>query len=167
MNLRDFQPDFNKNFHKISSLINSALDLIRPHFLSLGARVRRLSATQVEVLLPAKQRNQDARGDLLDGVVISAALEAFYLLWKRATPQGEYSQKITGLEWTPRMPLRGDLTIRSEISEIQRETVLAEIGKNKKSSVDTVLHVANSENIICAEIVVRAEIYLMEVLDWK
>lgn len=167
MNLRDFPPDFNKNFDKISSLINSALDLIRPHFLSLGARVRRLSATQVEILLPAKVRNKDARGHLLDGVVISAALEGFYLLWKRATPQGEYSQKILGVEWTPRMPLRGDLTIRGEISEIQRETMLAEISKNKKSSVETVLHIANDQNIICAEIIVRAEIYLMEVLDWK
>ena len=82
MTLRDFQRDFNKNFNKITDLVesvvtdfanqvtspqtrkalNSALDVIRPHFLSLGARVSVLGTSQVELTLPRKARNLDELG---------------------------------------------------------------------------------------------------------
>jgi hypothetical protein len=191
MRLRDFQRDFNKNFkgnlNKIGDLVesvvsdvaeqvtspqtkkalNSALDLIRPHFVSMGARISILSTSQVELTLPRKTRNLDEHGQILPGVQVSAAIEAYKLLWKRNAPHGEFQIIIKNVQTRFLKFTKEDLRIRGELSDFARESRWAELAKNKKSQHQMTLHIFDQQNQICTEIEIESELYLKEMLEWK
>lgn len=187
MTLRDFQRDFNKNFNKLTGLVesvvtdlaeqvtspqtkkalNSALDLIRPHFLSLGARISVLSTSQVELTLPRKARNLDEQGQILPGVQVSAAIEAYKLLWKRNAPEGEFQIVIKNVEARFLKFSKEDLKIRGELGDIAREARWAELTKNKQSRHQMTLHVFDQQEQICTEVQIESELFLKEMLEWK
>ena len=187
MTLRAFQRDFNKNFNKITGLVesvvtdvaeqvtsprakkalNSALDMIRPHFLSLGARVSILSTAQIELTLPRKLRNLDEHGQILPGVQISAAVEAYRLLWKRNAPQGEFQINIQNVQTRFLKFTKDDLKIRGELGDIAREARWAELEKNKRSRHSMTLHIFDSQDQICTEVEIESELLFKELLEWK
>lgn len=187
MNLRDFQQDFNKKFNKITNLVesvvsdvaeqvtspstkkalNSALDLIRPHFLSLGARISVLSSSQIELTLPRKARNLDEHGQILPGVQVSAAIEAYRLLWKRNAPEGEFQIVVKSAEARFLKFTKADLKVRAELPELAREARWAELSKNKKSTHRMTLHLFDEQDQICTEVEIESEFFLKEMLEWK
>lgn len=187
MTLRDFRQDFNKNFDKITSLLgefadqvaldlpspkakrilNSALDFLRPHFLSLGIRIVRLSPQQIEILVPAKARNLDESGMVMEGILTSVGIEAFKMLWKRNAPQGHFENKVSQFSFEKIKELKGDIRLRCELSEISREAVLAELVKDKRSRVQVQIDFYNLEEQICAQLALQSELFLKEMIDWK
>lgn len=195
MTLRDFSPDFNKNFSRkvnnfatqISSAatnmlseladqvtspqaklaLNSALDYIRPHLVSLGVRISILGTDQVEMNLPRKARNLDRQGRILPGVQISAAIEAFKLLWQRNAPEGLFDIQINSVTTRFHKATRSDLKIRGELSELSREATWAELRKNKKSQYQTTMLIFDQEKQIVAEIEIYCDLFLRETLEWK
>ena len=191
MRLRDFRRDFNKNFSKnldkvtdvmgglatdvveqvnspkTKAALNSALDLLRPHFLSLGARVSILSSSQVELALPRKMRNLDEHGQILPEVQISAAVEAYRMLWRRNAPEGHFQIVIKEVQAKFLKFSKTVFKIRGELSEITRESKWAELAKHKRSSHEMTLHLFDEENQICSEIDIRSEFFLKEMLEWK
>lgn len=187
MNLRDFQRDFNKNFNKITNLVesvvtdvaeqvnsplakralNSALDVMKPHFISLGARISTLSASRVELTLPRKVRNLDEHGQILPGVQISAAVEAYRLLWKRNAPEGEFQIVIKNVQGRFFKFTKEDLKVRGELGDLAREARWAELTKNKRSSHQMTLHFFDSQDQICTEVEIESELFLKEMLEWK
>lgn len=191
MTLRDFQRDFNKNFtqnfNKLADLLeglvsdvaeqvssprtkkvlNSALDLFRPHLISLGLRISVLNASQIEIALPAKQRNLDEKGRILAGVQTSAAIEAYKLLWQRNSPEGNFDVVVKSTEARFFKAAKGDLYLRGELSEISRETKWAELSKNKRADHEMTLHLFDDQEQMVAEVLVVAELFLVEMIDWK
>ncbi|MEZ0392108.1 MAG: hypothetical protein ACAH59_07840 [Pseudobdellovibrionaceae bacterium] len=185
--MRDFQRDFNKNFNKITDLVesvvsdvaeqvtsptakkvlNSALDLVKPHFISLGARISVLSTSQVELTLPRKARNLDEHGQILPGVQISAAVEAYRLLWKRNAPEGEFQVVIKNVQGRFLKFTKSDLRIRGELGDLAREARWAELSKSKQSRHQMTLHFFDEQNQICSEVEIESELYLKEMLEWK
>ena len=191
MTLRDFQRDFNKNFgqnfnkvadfleslvtdmaDQISSpgtkkTLNSALDLFRPHFISLGVRIAILSPTHVELTLPMKARSLDEQGEILPGVQISAAIEAYKLLWKRNAPEGEFQIVIKSAKAQFFKSARTDLHLRGELSEISRESRRAELSKNKRATHEMTLNFYDDQDQIVTEVEVKSELLFKEMLEWK
>jgi hypothetical protein len=187
MTLRDFRRDFNKNFNKITGLVesvvtdladqvtspqtkkalNSALDLIRPHFLSIGARISILGPLQVELTLPRKARNLDEHGQILPGVQISGAIEAYKLLWKRNAPEGEFQINIRNVQTRFLKFTKDDLKVRGELGDLAREARWAELQKNKHSQHTMTLHLFDNEGQICTEVEIESELFLKEMLEWK
>lgn len=187
MTLRDFQRDFNKNFNLITNLVeglvsdvagqvnsprtrkalNTALDLVRPHFISMGARISTLSTTRIELTLPQKARNLDEQGQILPGVQISAAVEAFRLLWKRNSPEGEFQVVIKKVESRFIKFSSSNLKVRGELSDLAREARWAELSKHKRSSHQMTLHLFDDQDQICTEIEIEADLFLKEMLEWK
>jgi hypothetical protein len=187
MRLRDFPRDFNKNFNKITDLVgsvvndvaeqvtsprtkralNSALDLIRPHFISLGARISILAPLKIELTLPRKARNLDEHGQILPGVQISAAVEAYRLLWKRNAPEGEFQIVIKNVQARFLKFSKDDLIVRAELGDVAREARWAELSKHKRSAHQMTLHVFDQQDQICSEIEVESELFLKEMLEWK
>jgi len=187
MRLRDFQRDFNKNFNKITGLVesvvtdvadqvtsprtkkalNSALDVIRPHFLSLGARISILSPSKIELTLPRKARNLDEQGQILPGVQVSTAVEAYRLLWKRNAPQGEFQINIKNVQARFLKFTKEDLMVRGDLGDVSREARWAELEKHKRSRHQMTLHIFDSQNQICTEVEIEAELLFKELLEWK
>lgn len=187
MTLRDFKPDFNKNFNKIASLaeklleewagsskaqrsqqaLSYALDMIKPHILSLGLRITRLGSSLVEILVPVKARNIDEHGKILDGVLISSGIEAYQMLWKRNAPKGLFSIEIKNCHWKLLQRAQGEVRVRLEVNEVQREAVLAQLQKNHQADHQASLHFYNKENQVCAEMQIEATLHLKEMLEWK
>lgn len=189
MTLRDFQRDFNKNFgqnfnkvadflegfvtnvaDQISSprtkkTLNSALDLFRPHLISLGLRISVLSSTQVELSLPMKARNLDDQGALLSGVQISAAIEAYKLLWKRNAPDGQFQIVIKSAQGQFFRSAKTELRLRGELGEIVRESRWAELSKNKRAEHEMTLHFYDDQDQVVAEVDVKSELLLRELLS--
>jgi hypothetical protein len=180
MTLRDFQQDFNKiaeqivgqiaeqiNSRHAKQVLNSALDLIRPHFLSLGLRVTRLSNSEIEILLPKKSRNLDERGDFLPGILISSATEAYRLLWMRNAPAGEFQLRILAVQYQALKNPKGSVRVRLQLSDLSREANLAELTKRKSSEHEGVLRLHDEDDQICAEIIVKGLLSIQEMLEWK
>jgi hypothetical protein len=187
MTLRDFQRDFNKNFNKITGLVesvvndvaeqvtsprtkkalNSALDVIRPHFLSLGARISILSVSQIELTLPRKLRNLDEQGQILPGVQVSTAVEAYRLLWKRNAPEGEFQIIIKNVQARFLKFSKEDLKIRGELGDLAREARLAELEKHKRSLHQMTLRLFDSQDQVCTEIEIESELFFKELIEWK
>jgi hypothetical protein len=180
MTLRDFHQDFNKIAEQIvgqiaeqigsphaKKILNSALDLIRPHFISLGLRVTRLGSHEVEVLIPKKSRNLDERGDFLPGILMSSSTEAYRLLWTRNAPPGEFQLIIESVQYQALKNPKGDVRVRMQLSDLAREARLAELSKNKVSEHEGVLRLHDQEDQICAEVLVKSRLLLKEMLEWK
>jgi hypothetical protein len=147
--------------------LNSALDLIRPHFLSIGARISVLGTSQVELTLPRKARNLDEHGQILPGVQISAAIEAYRLLWKRNAPEGQFQVAIRNVEARFLKFTKDDLKIRGELGDVAREARWAELSKNKQSHHEMTLHLFDEQGQICTEVDIESDLYLKEMLEWK
>ena len=141
--------------------------MLRPHFLSLGVRISVLGPHSVEMTVPRKTRNIGTDGEILPGVQISAAIEAYKLLWMRNAPEGEFRILIKNVKVQFLKPGKGPLRLRGELGEIARESRWAELQKNKRSQHTMALHVFDSEEQLCAEIEIESELYLQEMLDWK
>ncbi len=152
---------------KTKAALNSALDILRPHFLSLGARVSVLSSSQVELILPRKIRNLDEHGQILAEVQISAAVEAYRMLWRRNAPQGQFQILIKNVHAQFLKFTQSDLKIRGELSEITREARWSELAKNKHSRHEMTFHFYDDQNQICSEVEIHSELFLKEMLEWK
>ena len=191
MTLRDFQRDFNKNFvqnfNKLADMLEglvtdvadhvssprtkkalySALDLFRPHLLSLGLRISILNSSQVEVTLPAKKRNVDEMNRILTGVQVSAAIEAYKLLWQRNSPEGNFDVVVKSTQAQFFKQAKTDLCLRGELPEISRETKWAELSKNKRADHEMTLCFFDDQEQMVAEVSIVAELFLVEMIDWK
>lgn len=188
MTLRDFPSDFNKNLRQrlgkaveqvaeqiveqINSpqarqILNSALDLVRPHFLSLGIRVTRLGVHEIEILIPRKVRNLDERSEFIPGILMSSSTEAYRLLWTRNAPPGEFQVVMDSVQFQSLKNPRGDVRVRFQLSELARESRLAELSKNKISEHEGVLRLYDDEDQVCAEVLVKSRLLLKEMLEWK
>lgn len=147
--------------------LNSALDLIKPHFISLGARISILSTSQVELKIPRKARNLDEHGQILPGVQVSAAVEAYRLLWKRNAPNGHFQIVIKSVQAKFLKFTKDDLKVRGELSDLAREARWAELAKHKQSQHQMTLHFFDEQGQICSEVEIESELYLKEMLEWK
>jgi hypothetical protein len=191
MTLRDFRRDINNNLKKnlqnisavaekiatdltlqleegkVKSFLNSALDLMRPHFISLGGRVSILAPDRVEVLLPLKARNLDEFGLVLPSVQIGIAIEAFKLLWSRSSPTGEFQITVREVKTQFFRPAKSDLIIKAEVSDVAREVRWAELKTQKKCETQTTLKVIDRSEQLIAEVEVRADFFIKDLLEWK
>jgi len=152
---------------KTKRALNSALDVVRPHFLSLGARISVLGVHQVELVIPRKIRNQDEHGKILPGVQISAAVEAYKLLWQRSAPEGAFQIDIQSVQARFLNSTPGDIRLRGEIEELSREKCWAELQKQKRSQHQMTFHLSDLQGQVVAEVDIESVLYLKEMLDWK
>lgn len=191
MTLRDFQRDINHNLKKnlqnlsgiaekivsdlalqledgkTKTLLNSALDVIKPHFLSLGGRVSILSAQKIEIQLPLKSRNLDEFGYVLPGVQTSLAIEAFKMLWTRSSPAGEFQIAVKEVRAQFFKPASSDLMLKAEVPDLTREARWAEIQNHKKCLAQTTVKIVDLSDQLVSEVEVNAEFYLKDLLEWK
>lgn len=152
---------------KAKTILSSALDVIRPHFISLGGRVSILSAQQIEVQLPEKARNLDEFGLVLPGVLTSLSIEAFKMLWTRTSPSGDFQIAVQEVRSQFFKPAKGNLVIKAEVSDLTREARWSDLQKNKKCLAQTTLKIIDSTDQLVAEVEVKASFYLKDLLEWK
>jgi hypothetical protein len=191
MTLRDFQKDFNKNFktqlRKLQSLakeisgqvldqaedgalkrsLNSALDLLRPHSLSLGLRIARLSDSLCELVIPRKDRNLDEQGHILEGVLISSAVEAFKILLRRNLGSNELQIVCKHASFELLRLGQGDLRVRANLPEIQRESLLAELGRAKQTQIEAPVLIFEKTEQLCAQVQMSFYISQQSKIEWK
>lgn len=145
MRLRDFQYDFNKNFKKIAGvfgsltedftgsldqaqirrLLNSALDWVRPYHLAIGFRIRKLSRSQVEAVIPARSHNLNSLGEMEEGVLISVAHQMLKLLIARWELQMD--AEVDQIRFERLQPIKGEMVARLEWDDLSREAMRAEL----------------------------------------
>lgn len=191
MTLRDFHQDFNKNFNtqlrKLQSLakefssqvldqaedgalkrsLNSALDLLRPHSLSMGLRIAKLSDSQCELVIPVKARNLDEQGYILEGVLISSAVEAFKILLRRNLGSSELQMICKSATFEFLRLGQGDLRVRVNLPEIQRESLLAELGNAKQTPIDAPALIFDKTEQLCAQVQMSFFISQQSKIEWK
>jgi hypothetical protein len=155
------------NSPQVRKTLSSALDLFKPHFVSLGARISKLSPARIEVILPESNKNSDVHGETLDGAIISAGLHALRMLLKLNAPAGEFNLKMTEVHWRPCGSLKGELRLRAEMNDLSRENLLLELNQFKRSKQQVSLLVVSVDEQIRGELEVHADVFIVESLDWK
>ncbi|MNJ91324.1 putative thioesterase (yiiD_Cterm) [compost metagenome] len=116
--------------------LSYALDIVRPFSAGMGLRISRLSDTQVEMVVPARTRNMNDTQTLHEGALMTAAVEAVKVLWMRHAPLGGFEINVTRCQAEFLKTESSDCRLRLELSEALRETVLAELRKNREAIAD-------------------------------
>jgi hypothetical protein len=122
-----------------------ALDLIRPFTAGMGLRISRLSDQNIEMILPVRKRNEAAPGRIHEGAMLTAALEAARLLWLRHAPHGEFSVQLKEATLQILQDYEGDLILRMELQEMQRETVLMQLRRHQQATPGTSVNIFDSK----------------------
>jgi hypothetical protein len=155
------------NHPRVRAIIAYALDSVRPHNLSLGLRLAKLSTNQIELILPHKRRNCASDGSVLPGVLVSAGLEAFKILWERNFFENQKVQiQFKNMDWSQLRPTKKQVRVKAELSTLARESTLAELNKNKKASQQMQVKFFE-EDMIVGELLITADFLVSELIDWK
>lgn len=132
--------------------LSYALDIVRPFSAGMGLRISRLSDTQVEMVLPARTRNMNDLNQIHEGAVVTAAIEAAKLLWMRHAPMGHFEIVVSHVDMEFFKAQGGDCRLRMELSEVTRETILAEIRDRREAKVEGELKVFDENEQAIAEL---------------
>jgi hypothetical protein len=150
------------------AIISYALDSLKPHYRSLGLRLVKLNSNQIEMMIPSKLRNLGADGFMLTGVMVSAGLESYKLLWKRNFFENQNVQiTFQTMDWHQIRPTKSDVRIRAELPTVSREGVLAEMTKNQKAAHDIQISFFDQEDIMIGQLHVQADFQVSQLLEWK
>lgn len=131
--------------------LSYALDFLRPFSAGMGFRITRLSDQHVELLVPARKRNQDEEGRIHEGALLTGALEAARLLWLRHAPLGDFVVHLAKVQFHVLQDYSGDVRVRMELSEIQREAVLAQIRAHQRAETEGTVHFYDEKEKSVAE----------------
>lgn len=127
------------------SALGGALDYLRPFTAGLGFRVARLSDSQIELVIPWRERNRDSQGRLHEAVLVGAALEAARLLWTRHAPVGGFDIEVHSFSAEFHRHPRSEIRVRLEIPETARENVLALLRENHQASSEISLRFVDGD----------------------
>lgn len=131
--------------------LSYALDFLRPFSAGMGFRVTRLSDRHVELVIPARKRNQDEDGRIHEGALLTGALEAARLLWLRHAPLGDFKVHLQQSQFHVVQDYSGDIRVRMELPEMQCENVLAQIRSHQIAETEVVLHFYDEKEKSVAE----------------
>jgi acyl-coenzyme A thioesterase PaaI-like protein len=159
--------DLTQNLEAAVPQLSLALDFLRPHVRALGLRVAKLSKDNVELVLPAKFRNQSQDGHVLEGALVMAACETAKWLWLQNQPAAGFCQNIKKIQLECLKPLEGTLRLRMEMSEVARETVFLELAKMKKSEHQDLILIYDKDEQLVAQVEILSEFTLTPSLEWK
>jgi uncharacterized protein DUF4442 len=138
--------------------LSYALDFLRPFSAGMGFRITRLSDRHVELVVPARKRNQDEEGRIHEGALLTGALEAARLLWLRHAPLGEFRVHMIKSLFHVLQDYTGDVRVRMELPEIQCETVLAQIRSHQRAETEVTLHFFDEKEKSVAEAIMTLQL---------
>ncbi|GIL17541.1 MAG: hypothetical protein BroJett040_12920 [Oligoflexia bacterium] len=187
MRLRDFQQNLDKKFqsniNKITNLVeevaghletptpkaalNFALELLKPYLRSIDLRTSRLSPTHVEVIVPNKKKNLNENEEVDEGILLSSAIYAAELLWKKKQPEGGSTLRMTSAQIEILKPRKTHLRLRTELSLIAREAIFAELAEKNESHQDFTVQIYDAEDQIVGQIFLKITLHYQPVLKWK
>lgn len=132
--------------------LSYALDMVRPFSAGMGLRISRLSDTQVEMIIPARTRNLNDLHQIHEGAMTTASIEAAKLLWMRHAPMGTFEVIVTRMNTEFFKTEQSECRVRMELSELTRETVLAEIREHRESTASAELKIFDEHEQSVADI---------------
>lgn len=125
--------------------LSGALDFLRPFTAGLGLRVARLSDTQIELIIPSRERNRGSDDKLHEGVLIGAGVEAAKLLWSRHAPLGAFDAEVRAMTYDAHRSTSSPVRVRLELGETARENALAQLRKDREATSDLSLRFIDDE----------------------
>jgi len=135
-----------------------ALDFLRPFSAGMGFRITRLSDRHIELVVPARKRNQDDEGRIHEGALLTGALEAARLLWLRHAPLGDFKVHLERATFEVVQDYSGDVRVRMELPELQCQNVLAQIRSRQQAQTDVVLHFFDEKEKSVAEVTMTLQL---------
>ncbi|MFP5519430.1 MAG: hypothetical protein ACLGGX_05970 [Bdellovibrionia bacterium] len=147
--LEEISPEASK------AALSYALDIFKPFTQGMGVRIARLSDSHIEVVLPQRPHNLTAHKEFHEGVVLGAGLEAIRTLWARHAPLGEFFLYATKVNLEIHRPPLKELRFKLEMIEAQREAVLAELRRHRKSQQDLQLKIYDENDQLVADLDVQ------------
>lgn len=125
--------------------LTGALEFFRPFTGGLGFRVSRLSDTQIEIVVPTRTRNKDEAGQLHEGVLLTAGIEAGKLLWARHAPLGGFESSVKSMSFELLKSTHSEVRVRMELLETARETTLAQLRQERQATSELALSLVDDE----------------------
>lgn len=147
--IEDFSPE------GVKKALSYALDLFKPFFLGAGFRISRLSNRQVELIVPLKERNQNEKGQIHEGILISAAIESVKAILKRHAPLGGellFSVTKCQFEKINEVNRASECRVRTELAETTIEAMLAQLREYQKASVDSLVTVVDDNDLMLGQV---------------
>ena len=148
---------------QLRRVLSSALDWVRPYHLAIGFRVRKLSRSQVEAVIPNRLHNQNSQGEIEEGVVVSVALQMAKLLIARWEVPLDY--ELDHIHLDRLQPMKGELTARLEWEDLTREALRAELVKNSVAVNELFIHLIDSQEKRVADIAITLKVRMPQSLS--
>lgn len=133
-------------------LLSGVLDLTRPFSKGMGLRITQLNNDHIEMILPEKLRNLDEQKNIHPAAVCTGAIEAVKILWERHAPIEGFKihiQKMELIHLTKvfgTSAISGDLRIKYQLLENEREAVLSELRSQRTSKVYSLVQVYSEQD---------------------
>ena len=150
---------------QVKRILNSALDWVRPFHLAIGFRVRKLSRSQVEALIPARPHNLNSIGEVEEAVIISVALQMVKLMIARW--EVPVTADLDQIRFERLQALKGELNARLEWEDLSREALRADLVQNRNALNDWYVHLYDSQEKHVADVQLTMKIRLPQSLTGK
>ena len=177
----DFYEQVDSPFLKenLREALSRALEKVRSFSKNLNFRVRQLSPRNIELVLPRRDRlmegQQETEKQYSEGVLITVGIEAGRLLWQRNAPKTAKGFFVHSVNWKLLKFIESEAIFRMELSEVARETALAELAKNignsiennQKTNLELQGQYYDHNDQLCGEITLEIYLTAYKLLDWK
>lgn len=124
----------------------------RPFLRNLGLRVSQLTDDHIEIVIPVTEANVEEDETIHTAVVCAAVIEAAKILWERHSPLEGFKLKVSSMELKNFMRTCGELRVRYQILESERELVMTQLRTQGASGIHCVLSVYNDREQRCFEV---------------
>ncbi len=110
-----------------TSLLEYGRQFFHPLVANLGLQTLHLSHSQIEVLLPFDTHNSGEFGNMHEGAIVAATIEANLIFWRKHWPLGEVQIEVSEIQFSQMQAIRSNCHIKAELSDAQIEDILGEL----------------------------------------
>ncbi|HPI39531.1 MAG TPA: DUF4442 domain-containing protein [Pseudobdellovibrionaceae bacterium] len=127
-------------------LLSGVFNVMRPFSKGMGLRISQLTNDHIEMVLPQSIHNEDENKNIHSGAVLTAAVECVKILWERHAPMEGFKIHVKKMDLENLAVSLGNLRVKYQLLESERETVLSQLRLERKSKVHGLVQIYNEQD---------------------
>jgi hypothetical protein len=145
--------------------LSYVLDVTKPFLMGLGFRISKLSQTQIEIVIPHRRKSLNDAGEIHEGILLSAGVEAVRWLWTKQSMLGQFHLDVLDIRWNKMKKTQTLQKVRYEVDADQREVVLSNLRLNSQEDVDAYLHFYDENDQLTSELQMKVRLHHQPTLE--
>lgn len=112
------------------------LDVAKPFLMGLGFRISKLTETQIEIVIPYRQKSLNDQNEIHESILLAAGLEAVQWIWIKQFPVGQIQTQIQSYHWQKMKAAQSEQRVRYSLEPDRREIILSNLRLNVQQELE-------------------------------